>query len=126
MMIIGYTVDKNPPQSSPFVDKVIKLGQYSDLQCDYAIDITAGELTEDPRAWLTGGAAYYGDYYDHNGLYSLHSLFPHASQSIRTSYPGILYKESSLIKCTSKNPLEEICKNNIIYYIPRPIFRIKA
>ena len=112
----------NPPKTSPFVDEVVKLCKYSDLDCDYAIDITLGQLEEDPRKWLNGAGAYYGDYYDQNGIYSLHCMFP----SIRTVYPGILYKGSLLAECKTMNPIEEICKNNIISYVPRPIFRITA
>ena len=120
MKITGYTFRDNPPKTSPFVDEVVAIKDYSELKSDYAIDITLGRLTEDPRPWLKDGAAYYGDYFDQHGTYSLHSMFP----SIRTTYPGMLYKVSLLEQCKTKNPLEEICKNNVIYYIPRPIFEI--
>lgn len=126
MRIIGYSLRDNLPKSSPFLDDIVLLGRYSDLSGDYAIDITLGELTEDPRKWLKGGSAYYGDYYDQNGMYCLHSLFPYRKQSIRTIYPGILYKISVLAECKTDNPLEEICRNNIIHYVPSPIFRIKT
>lgn len=120
MKIIGYTFRDNPPQSSPFVDEIVKFSSFADLDADYAIDITLGELDQDPRKWLSGGAAYYGDYYDQHGTYSLHSMFP----SIRTTYPGILYKCSDVADCTTKNPLEELAKQNVISYIPHPIFKI--
>lgn len=120
MKIIGYTLKDNPPQSSPFLDEVVKFTSYSDLDCDYAIDITVGELSEDPRPWIKEAGAYYGDFFDANGNYSLHSMFP----SIRTVYPGIIYKADILAECTTSNPLEEIAKQNIISYIPRPIFKI--
>lgn len=126
MKIIGYSLRPNPPKTSPFLDEVVALYQYSDLGGDYAIDITLGELTQDPRKWLDGGVAYYGDYYDQNGMYCLHSLFPYRKKSIRTIYPGIIYKTSVLAECKTKNPLEEICANNIIHYVPSPFFRIKA
>jgi hypothetical protein len=120
MKIIGYTFRDKAPKTSPFVDEVVILKEYSELQGDYAIDITLGELAEDPRPWLKDAAAYYGDYFDQYGTYSLHSMFP----SIRTTYPGMIYKTSLLVECKTKNPLEEICKNNTISYIPRPIFKI--
>ena len=112
----------NPPKSSPFVDEVVKLTKYSDLDSDYAIDITVGYLAEDPRPWMEDAGAYYGDYYDLNVTYSLHSMFP----SIRTTYPGIIYKTSLLVDCKTDNPLQEIAKHSIISYIPRPIFKMFA
>lgn len=122
MKIIGYTLRDSAPDSSLFLDSVVKFTSYLDLDCDYAIDITAGELTEDPRPWMSDAGAYYGDYLDRSGNYSLHSLFP----SIRTTYPGILYKVSLLHECESTNPIEEIARKNIVSYIPRPIFKITA
>jgi hypothetical protein len=120
MKIIGYTSREILPKTSPFVDEVVKAGDYSNLDCDYAIDISLGELIEDPRPWLKDAGAYYGDYFGQDGAYCLHSMFP----SIRTNYPGILYKGSLLADCKTKNPLEEICKQNVIGYIPLPIFKI--
>jgi len=120
MKITGYTFRDVAPLTSPFVDEVVSIKEFGCLNSDYAIDITLGELTEDPRYWLKGAAAYYGDYFDQHGTYSLHCMFP----SIRTTYPGILYKVSLLAECKTKNPIEEICKNNVISYVPRPIFRI--
>ena len=120
MKITGYTFRDVAPKTSPFVDEIVIIKEYSDLQCDYAIDITLGELTEDPRKWMKDLAAYYGDYIDQHGMYCLHSMFP----SVRTTYPGILYKASLLAECKTKNPIEEIYKNNVISYIPRPIFKI--
>jgi hypothetical protein len=120
MKIIGYTFRDSVPKASPFLDEVVILEQYSGLVCDYAVDITLGELVEDPRPYLKGDGAYYGDFFDQHGTYSLHSMFP----SVRSTYPGILYKGSLLVDCKTKNPLEEICKNNVISYIPRPIFKI--
>ena len=122
MKIIGYTLRDNIPQSSPFVDEVVKFTRYSDLDCDYAIDVTVGELCIDPRPWIKDAGAYYGDFFDAHGNYSLHSMFP----SIRTTYPGIIYKVALLAECTTGNPLEEIARKNIISYIPRPIFKISS
>jgi hypothetical protein len=116
--IIGYTLSNKT--SSPFVDEVVKFTSYSELDCDYAIDISSGDLVQDPRPFLSGGAAYYGDYYDPNGNYSLHSMFP----SKRSVYPGIIYKASLLRDCKTNNPLEELAKENVIYYIPKPMFKI--
>ena len=123
MKIIGYTLKDN---TSPFLDGVVKFGteefKSALLDCDYAIDITSGQLVQDPRPFLDGGPAYYGDYYDQHGNYSLHSLFP----SARTVYPGIIYKASLLLECSTKNPLEEIARANIISYVPQPLFKILA
>ena len=122
MKIIGYTLRDSVPASSPFLDEVVKFSTYEELDCDYAVDITSGQLVEDPRPFLKESAAHYGDYYDQNGNYCLHSMFP----STRTVYPGIIFKASLLLGCSTTNPLEQIAKGNIISYVPRPLFKIIA
>jgi hypothetical protein len=122
MKIIGYTFPDKSAKSREFVDEVVVIKDYSELDGDYAIDLSYGSLDIDIRPYLKGDGAYYGDYYDQYGNYSLHSQFP----SVRTTYPGIVYKVSLLKECETKNPLEEIAKVDVISYIPKPIFKIIA
>jgi len=121
MKLIGYT--NNEINNSEFLDEVIKFTDFADITGDYAVDVSAGELIYNVKSWIYNHkdvGAFYGDFIDKDGNYCLHSMFP----SIRTMYPGIIYKSELLHKCVTSNPLEEIGKAHIISYIPIAIFRI--
>jgi hypothetical protein len=121
MSLIGYSSNKT--HNAEFLDEVVEFSGYASLHGDYLVDVSNGVITADIKKWLctnTNVGAFYGDFVDSNGSYSLHSLFP----SVRTMYPGIIYKGDLLRQCTTSNPLEEIAKTHIISYIPEPFFRI--
>ena len=123
MKIIGYFTTESHTGPQDFVDEVVPFTKFSEVGGDFAIDITKVYLREDPRPFLNCNdhvAAWYSDYYDQDGNYSLHSLFP----SFRTVYPGIIYRSSFLRECVTVNPLEELAKLKIISYIPKAIVGI--
>lgn len=121
MSLIGYSVNKT--RNSEFLDEVVEFSEYANLPGDYIVDVSNGVITADIEKWLCSNSnvgAFYGDFVDGEGNYSLHSLFP----SVRTIYPGIIYRGDLLRQCTTSNPLEEIAKTHIISYIPEAFFRI--
>lgn len=121
MSLIGYTANK--PRESEFLDDVVAFSGYATLPGDFLVDVSNGIITSDITDWLCENkniGAFYGDFIDKAGNYSLHSVFP----SIRTTYPGIIYRGDILRQCTTSNPLEEIARKHIVSYIPEAFFRI--
>lgn len=118
--IIGYfTSESEPSGSRLYLDEVVKFTNFAEVQGDFAIDITGVRLRADPRPYLNmldDFAAFYSDFIDKEN-YCLHSMFP----SIRTIYPGIIYRSCFLQACTTANPLEELAKYKLISYIPEPL-----
>lgn len=94
MKIIGYT-----QQDSSF-----------DFECDYAIDITRGEMIIDPTEWLGNGLdVYYGDWIDENG-HEVLSMGP------------VLCSIEILKECSGD--INKIIKHAKIGYIPRTFFKV--
>ena len=120
MLLTGYHKIGNPPNYE-FVDNVVQISNFSEIDGDFAVDLTSGRLILDIRPYLTDDTnviGYYGDYIDVNGFYCISNTFP----SLRGVYPGIILS-TKFLKSWNGTDLNKGLSGKIVRYLPFAFFQ---